>query len=46
VTHFAQIAEKVKDAAIECGEFYVHKKWMGGTLTNLTEVRFAHVHKL
>lgn len=29
----------VKEAAEECGEFYVCERWLGGTLTNLTTIR-------
>lgn len=30
----AQAAEKVKEAATKCGQYYVNHRWLGGTLTN------------
>lgn len=29
----------VKEAAIECGEFFVAERWLGGMLTNMTTIR-------
>lgn len=29
----------VREAAEECGEFYVSERWLGGTLTNLSTIR-------
>lgn len=34
-----QAQEAVKEAAESCGQFYVHNRWLGGTLTNLTTIR-------
>lgn len=34
-----QAQEAVKEAAAECGQLYVHNRWLGGTLTNLTTIR-------
>jgi small subunit ribosomal protein S2 len=34
-----QAQEAVKEAAAGCGQFYVHNRWLGGTLTNLTTIR-------
>lgn len=32
-------SEAVKEAAIECGQYYVNKRWLGGMLTNWKTVR-------
>ena len=29
-----QASEHIKEAALRCGQFYVDKRWLGGTLTN------------
>lgn len=29
-----QAADKIKDAAIKCGQYYVNHRWLGGMLTN------------
>lgn len=34
-----QAQEAVKEAAEACGQFYVHNRWLGGTLTNLATIR-------
>ena len=34
-----QAQEAIKDAAESCGQFYVHNRWLGGTLTNLATIR-------
>ena len=34
-----QAQEAVKEAAESCGQFYVHNRWLGGTLTNLATIR-------
>lgn len=34
-----QAQEAVKEAAAGCGQFYVHNRWLGGTLTNLATIR-------
>ncbi len=34
-----QAQEAVKEAAEACGQFYVHNRWLGGTLTNLVTIR-------
>jgi len=34
-----QAQEAVKESAAACGQFYVHNRWLGGTLTNLTTIR-------
>jgi small subunit ribosomal protein S2 len=34
-----QAQEAIKEAAESCGQFYVHNRWLGGTLTNLTTIR-------
>ena len=34
-----QAQEAVKEAAADCGQFYVHNRWLGGTLTNLATIR-------
>ena len=34
-----QAQELVKQAATECGQFYMTERWLGGTLTNATTIR-------
>ena len=34
-----QAKSVIKEAAEECGEFYVSERWLGGMLTNLTTIR-------
>jgi small subunit ribosomal protein S2 len=34
-----QAQEAIKEAAESCGQFYVHNRWLGGTLTNLATIR-------
>jgi len=34
----------IRRAAIECGEYYVTRKWVGGTLTNCTHTLGANRH--
>lgn len=34
-----QAQEAVKESAEACGQFYVHNRWLGGTLTNLATIR-------
>lgn len=34
-----QAADVIKDAATSCGQFYVTKRWLGGTLTNFTTIK-------
>jgi small subunit ribosomal protein S2 len=34
-----QAASVVKEIAEECGEFFIAKRWLGGTLTNLSTIR-------
>jgi len=34
-----QAQEAIKEAAADCGQFYVHNRWLGGTLTNLATIR-------
>ena len=34
-----QAQEAVKESAAACGQFYVHNRWLGGTLTNLATIR-------
>ena len=34
-----QVADLVKDAATEVGQFYVTERWLGGTLTNAKTIR-------
>lgn len=34
-----QAQEAIKEAAAGCGQFYVHNRWLGGTLTNLATIR-------
>ncbi len=43
-----QAQEAVKEAAESCRQFYVHNRWLGGTLTNLTTIRksVARLHEI
>jgi small subunit ribosomal protein S2 len=43
-----QAQEAIKEAAEACGQFYVHNRWLGGTLTNLTTIRksVARLHEI
>ncbi|MBJ7326439.1 MAG: 30S ribosomal protein S2 [Chthoniobacterales bacterium] len=43
-----QAQEAVKEAAESCGQFYVHNRWLGGTLTNLATIRksVARLHEI
>lgn len=43
-----QAQEAVKEAAEACGQFYVHNRWLGGTLTNLATIRksVARLHEI
>src|SRR5437870_2772842 len=34
-----QAQEAVKEDAIRCGMFYVNQRWLGGTLTNFSNIR-------
>lgn len=34
-----QAKEVIRDAALACGEYYVHDRWLGGMLTNLSTIR-------
>ncbi|MGI6620462.1 MAG: 30S ribosomal protein S2 [Bacillota bacterium] len=34
-----QAQEAVENEATRCGEFYVNKRWLGGTLTNFSTIR-------
>ena len=34
-----QAQDAVKEEAARCGMFYVHNRWLGGTLTNFTTIR-------
>ncbi len=34
-----QAVESVQEAAKSCGQFYVTKRWLGGTLTNFTTIK-------
>ncbi|MGL5784480.1 MAG: 30S ribosomal protein S2 [Alphaproteobacteria bacterium] len=29
-----QASEKIKEAALKCGQYYINHRWLGGTLTN------------
>eukprot|EP00051_Salpingoeca_urceolata_P031041 m.10202 g.10202 ORF g.10202 m.10202 type:complete len:324 (-) comp3716_c0_seq1:131-1102(-) len=37
-----KFSNKVRDAALGCGEYFVHRKWMGGTLTNCMQTLGAN----
>lgn len=43
-----QAQEAVKESAEACGQFYVHNRWLGGTLTNLATIRksVARLHEI
>jgi len=30
----SQASEKIKEAALKCGQYYINYRWLGGTLTN------------
>lgn len=34
-----QAVEPIQEAAKKCGQFYVTKRWLGGTLTNFTTIK-------
>jgi small subunit ribosomal protein S2 len=34
-----QAQEAIKEEAVRCGMFYVHNRWLGGTLTNFSTIR-------
>ncbi len=34
-----QAASVIKDAATKCGQFYITKRWLGGTLTNFVTIK-------
>lgn len=34
-----QAAETIKEAALRSGQFYVNKRWLGGTLTNFATIK-------
>lgn len=34
-----QAVEPIKDAAAKCGQYYVTKRWLGGTLTNFQTIK-------
>ena len=34
-----QAVEPIKEAAAKCGQYYVTKRWLGGTLTNFTTIK-------
>lgn len=34
-----QAKDVIRDAACACGEYYVHERWLGGMLTNLSTIR-------
>jgi small subunit ribosomal protein S2 len=34
-----QAQQAVKETAIECGQFYVTERWLGGTLTNMATIK-------
>src|SRR5438105_691581 len=34
-----QAQQAVKETAIQCGQFYVTERWLGGTLTNFTTIK-------
>ena len=36
-----QAAETIRDAAKSCGQFYVTKRWLGGTLTNFATIKVS-----
>src|SRR5260370_35280008 len=45
-----QAQEAIKEAALTCGQFYINKRWLGGTLTNLSSIRKSsgsvnYIHK-
>ncbi|PIP42046.1 30S ribosomal protein S2 [Candidatus Desantisbacteria bacterium CG_4_9_14_3_um_filter_40_11] len=34
-----QVQNVMKDEALDCGAYFITKRWLGGTLTNLTTIR-------
>jgi len=34
-----QAQQAIKETAIECGQFYVTERWLGGTLTNIATIK-------
>lgn len=34
-----QAVDSIREAAQECGQYYVTKRWLGGTLTNFTTIK-------
>ncbi|MFH1097311.1 MAG: 30S ribosomal protein S2 [Candidatus Desantisbacteria bacterium] len=34
-----QVQDVMQDEAIDCGAYFITKRWLGGTLTNLTTIR-------
>ncbi len=34
-----QAQDAIKEEAVRCGMFYVHNRWLGGTLTNFSTIR-------
>ena len=34
-----QAQDAIREEATRCGMFYVHNRWLGGTLTNFTTIR-------
>lgn len=34
-----QAKDIIKEEAIRCGQFYVHERWLGGSLTNFSTIR-------
>ena len=34
-----QAQQAVKETAIQCGQFYVTERWLGGTLTNFSTIK-------
>jgi len=36
-----QATETVQEAAQKCGQYYVTKRWLGGTLTNFTTIKMS-----
>lgn len=43
-----QIQDIIKEEAIRCGQYYVDKRWLGGTMTNFKTVRrsIAKLHRI
>jgi small subunit ribosomal protein S2 len=47
----SQAAEKIKESALKCGQYYINHRWLGGVLTNWRTVsnsikRMKHLEKV